>query len=282
MAKVEIVWKTQLLQEIYAPGTATQDIIGDTLKGLDDLSVFARQEIGSDANLMRLLNAEHRVALTREQLTADLEKLNGLQLDLMGQFHESLDSSGYSIEDIQAHIARTVRDHYDVMWTEDFTGGSVVSAEDCHKLVIAESAESDLPALKGLNDIESTKAYVQRSIPLHASFQLLFDPQSKIEIRGADYHPIKAIQQHFMEYDLPVSIRGPVPFVMTPSQKRLTTEVLSSVRNLYILRTIALNADRNKRNVLVLGAYHVNHISYLMAKFGVTCTVLVPEEKKGK
>jgi hypothetical protein len=199
-----------------------------------------------------------------------------MELDFIGQFHESLDSAGYPIREIQVDIAQMVRERYDVMWTEDFTGGSVVDIKNIYERIMAESAESDLVSLRALNHVEVTVKYVHASIPLHASFQLVFEPRAGIQVRGADYHPIKAIQQHFMEYELPTNVRGPVPLIMTPEQKEFVMSLLSDARDLYVLREIALRADRDKRNVLVLGTYHANHVSYLMARYGVRSTLYLP------
>jgi hypothetical protein len=166
------------------------------------------------------------------------------------------------------------------MWTEDFTGGQIVTADNCWRELVAETSESDIPLFRSMNDVESTKAYVRKSLPIYASFQLIFDPQSRVEVRGADYFPVKAIQQHFMEYELPTNVRGAVPYLFTAEQKGLVSRTLSDARDLYILRNIALHADRTKRNVLVLGAGHTSHIAHLMIKYGVKCQPVFPCETK--
>jgi len=277
---IQVVWTTNSLQSAYAPDTTTNDIVGDTLDRMDQLYAFVANELQSDANLIRLFSKERAIAITRDQFEADLGKLRGLELTFVGQLHESVNSAGYPIKEVQSHIAELVRELCDVMWTEEFTGGSQITAEKGCSQFIEESSESDIPAFRNFNDPESTKAYMMRSSPLHASFQLLFDPRSRIEVRGADYLPVKALQQHFMEYELPANIRGPLPKILTPAQKTLIMRTLSDVRNLYALRYIALNADRSKRNTLVLGTYHANHIAYIMSKYGVKCSFILPEVSK--
>lgn len=277
---VEIEWKERPLHEEYPPGTTTNDIVRHTLDRMEQLHTFLSHEIRSDANLTRLLAKERSVALTPDQLDADLKKLNGMEIGFIGQLHESPDSSKHDIKSIQSEIAKMVREQYEVLWTEDFTGGSIITAENGWEELVAESAESDIPSMRNLNNEAETKAYMRRSTPQHASFQFLFDPKSTIEVRGVDYRPVKAIQQHFMEYKLPEHIRGPIPFRFTPMQEDLIMRTLSDVRDLYILRTIALNADRSKRNVLVLGAYHLNHIAYVMARYGAKSTLVFPKEKE--
>ncbi len=275
-----VVWQTTSLDKVYSPKTATNDIVGDTLADMRKVREFLSNQIHSDTNLIRLLEREHQVSASPERLDSDLRKLRGVQLDFIGQLHESLDSSGYPIEKIQREIARIVRTNYDVLWTEDFTGGRLVTADTCWKELAAESDESDLPSVKAIQiqGEQVMKDYVKRSIPLHASFQLLFDPSSSIEVYGADYLPVKAIQQHLMEYKLTPELRGsPVPYKFQDDSEQKISSALSCVRNLYILRTIALHADRKKRNVLVLGRYHTNHMAYLMAHYGVQSTFMVPK-----
>ncbi len=278
-----VTWKSYSLADFYPEGTATNDIVGDTLNALDQMYDWLHKEIKGDPNLFRLIGKEKVTAINRAELDSDLKKLKGLELAFIGQFHETINSEERVVLETQLYIAKKVRSEYEVMWSEDFTGGNVINADNAWRELEAESKESDLPAIQNLNrESEAvTKEYMIRATPMHASFQILFDSNSSVEVMGADYFRVKVIQQHFMEYEYPLHMRGSPAPVVEPLNKQKISHVLSDVRNLYIMRYIALNADRNKKNVLVLGSYHVSHITYIMQKYGVRCKViLLPFTKK--
>jgi hypothetical protein len=277
--EVKIEWKTGPSVEKAYP-SPTNDIVGHTLDNLHQLYDFLANKAAGDTNLLRLIAQEQSVALTRDQLDADLSKLAGKEIGYIGQFHESMDSGDMPISSIQARIKKQVEEQYDVMWTEDFVDGEVMNAENSWKQFVRESAESDIPFVLSSNNEAYTKAYMVKSTPLHASYQFIFDANSKIEVRGADYRPLKAVQQHLMSYRIPPQVRGkPVPCSFSKDEQFSIVNTIGSTRNLYILRTMALHADWSKRNVIVLGASHTEHIAYVMAKYGVKCTPVYPVTK---
>ena len=200
----KIIWEKISLQMIYPDKTATNDLVGDTLGRMNSFSTLLKgMAADRDTNLIRLLDSERAVAVSVEQLDADLKKLAGVRIDVIGQIHESMmgtESEKLLVKDIQGSIKKMVFDSYDVMWSEDFNDGLLINDSNCCELLFAEGRESDLPAMKMVNDIRLVTEQVQRSTPYHASYQFIFDKRSKIEVRGADYHRVKAIQQHLMTY----------------------------------------------------------------------------------
>ncbi len=263
--KSSVVWKTASL-----PKGVTNDIVSETLARLDQLYFFAEHEIPYDENLMRLIRNERASAPTREQMEKDLQTLRGMHLDYIGQFHLSLDMDDRTIVAIQAKIAEMVHKNYDVLWAEDFCGGEIVTSNNAWLQVVAESQDAEVPIAHSFTNEVEIRAYFEKSAPSCASYQFIANPNLGITVRGADYRPVKSLEQHFMSYLLPASVRGkPAPYTFKGTQADLVITTLSQVRNLHILHTIARKADRTKRNVLVLGSAHINHMSYLMAKYGI-------------
>ncbi len=201
--------------EMFPPRTndLVNEILDDFERGIGKLS-----GVQGDTNLTRLITNYQSKRFGREQLHEDLKKLSGLEIDFIGQFHESLDSEGLDIEGMQKRIANFIIDKkYEVVWVEDFSGGAVVTADTVLAEINREMSESDLSYINQVSnpatnpDKMASKRFIEEATPFHASFQLMQNPEFHGLVRAVDYLPVKAVQHHLMEYSLPPDLRYGIP-----------------------------------------------------------------------
>lgn len=267
-----IQWKI-----VFPPLPNNEDEIAKTLEKLDKALNFMHDRTDTDFHLLKLISNYRQTSASKEQFLEDFKRLKGLPLDFIGMYHiGGTDKNRIKeVRRIQKQIALMVKTNYNVMWTENFTGGDLVTTNTSWKYIQEEHLAARDSRLRKNSSAEQVKKEEQEMIPDNAAFILLWNSNYPGEIRGADYRPLKAIQQYLMEIEETHKIFGQTPVF---SQEEIVNigHVLSQGRDLYCLRYIALSADHDKKNVLVLGAFHADHIARLMGNFGFGGKIYLP------
>ena len=230
---------------------------------------------------MDRINDYRRLSLKRGRIDSDLQKIKGLQLDYVGQIHEDLGCDEALIAQIQSDITSITLNQYEVIWAEDFSGGDVVTKENAWKEVQKQSVQSSFPEVREYANEASAKKIFLECATTCASSQLLLNPQFNGELRGADYWPVKAIQMRLLEYFALQKACRQMPSNLD-IDKRYPEIVMafSKVRDIYILREISLRANRNKKNVLILGLAHQENVAQIMANYGAKSILIFPSFKE--
>ena len=253
---------------------ASKVTIEASLEELNQALNLLEEEANEDSVLMRFIRKYREQSLSSEQLEQSLRKLHGLTIDLIPMIHH-----GYGITEqneqkviaFQKAIAELVRKDYELMWSEDFTGGRLMSKDNAWEEIRTEFQNTTVPLTSYDFSRRSIEEFLEKQLPFSAGHQLVVDPQG-VKVRGGDYRPIKNIQQRLLEY-APLYQLGKVPSSLSPAKLPMITRALDKGRDLYLLKQVADHRSK-ERQVIVFGKAHTDHLSKLMIKYGVKGEVI--------
>lgn len=244
--------------------------VKQTLAELDDALATLEKEASEDKILMKFIADYRSQSLSQKKLEESLSTLKGAHVDIIPMMHLAYgmnEGDGRKVVDLQRAISKTISEKYDLMWTEDATGGNVVTLSSLLNEIKVELQNTTVP-LKSYDFSEkSLREDLDRMLPFSAGIQLVTE-QRGVVVVGGDYRPIKNIHQRIIEYGALYDHYGKAPSSLDPEKVPAIRLILSKGRDLYLLKYIADNRS-NKRQVIVFGAAHVPHLTQLMKEYGV-------------
>jgi len=251
------------------------DTVKQTLAELDGALATLEKEASEDKILMKFIADYRSQSLSQQKLVESLSTLKGAYVDIIPMMHSAYGMNahdGRKVVDLQRAISKTIREKYDLMWTEDATGGNVVTLSSLLNEIKVELQNTTVP-LKSYDFSEkSLRGDLDGMLPFSAGIQLVTEQQGVV-VMGGDYRPIKNIHQRILEYAALYDHYGKAPSSLDPAKVPAIRLILSKGRDLYLLKYIAENRS-NKRQVIVFGAAHVPHLTQLMKEYGVNTELI--------
>lgn len=242
--------------------------VRQTLAELDDALATLEKEASEDKVLMRFIADYRSQSLSQQELEESLSTLKGAHVDIIPMMHSAYgmnEEDGRKVVYLQKAISKNIRENYDLMWTEDATGGNVVTVSGLLNEIKVELQNTTVPLKSYDFSDKSLREILDGMLPFSAGIQLVTEQQGVV-VMGGDYRPIKNIHQRILEYAELYDHYGKAPSSLDPAKVPVIRLILSKGRDLYLLKYIADNRS-NKKQVIVFGAAHVPHLTQLVREY---------------
>jgi hypothetical protein len=260
------------------PTSNGTDVVKITLDKIDNTLSLLSELASGDPVMLKLIDNYYKASRTADQLRAELANLKGREIDLIGMTHDAAGIDPELLRHVaitQCSIADLVDGKYQRMWSEEYSGGRLITLSNFWEEVRDELVESEIFNEQRFTNRESIITSKEKDAHLWCGYQLL-TRSSRTELFGGDHRILKSIFQRMLAYPYLKRLNDRKVPNIDPKVGQMIKDAITQGRDLYCLAEVA-RANQNGKEVVVFGLYHTPLMARILGNYGALGRVMVPK-----